>query len=225
MMAGVTGKVIALVCAALVALPVSGHHLAYWHQSPHSDGSALAVAGIGGGTVLALVKALRFAPTLPGAFGGLDQGCARRERPVWATADGCYAGGSDCGWASLRRLTPRRKRFRGARSDAVAATERCTSMTPRRRRTNPGAVNRLCRAFLASRDLGSVALRSFASSSSAVAKATRSVSMTSLYLPGCRWSFPASDVARTSAWLGVAARSCSNSHCVAIGGEHEEQVQ
>jgi hypothetical protein len=93
MVAGVTGKVIALVCAALVALPVSGQHLARWHQSAHSDGSALAVAGIAGGTVLALVKALRFAPTLPGAFGDLDQGCARRDRAAWATADGCYAVG------------------------------------------------------------------------------------------------------------------------------------
>jgi hypothetical protein len=98
MMAGVTGKVIALVCAALVALPVSGHRLAYCQQSPHSDSSALAVAGIGGGTVLALLKALRFAPTLPGVFGGLDQGCARRDRAAWATADGCYAVGYGSGW-------------------------------------------------------------------------------------------------------------------------------
>src|SRR5512139_163877 len=97
MMAGVTGKVIALVCAALVALPVAGHDLAHFLQRSSSDSSALAVAGTSGGTVLALVKALRFAPTLPGAFGGLDQGCARRERPVWATADGCSAG-SDSGW-------------------------------------------------------------------------------------------------------------------------------
>jgi hypothetical protein len=94
MMAGVTGKVIALVCAALAALPVSGQHLARWHQSAHSEQSALAVAGIADGTVLALVKALRFASTLPGASGGLDQGCARRDQAAWATADGCYESGS-----------------------------------------------------------------------------------------------------------------------------------
>src|SRR5512139_884701 len=97
MMAGVTGKVVALVCAALVASPVSGQHLALWHQSAHSEQSALAVAGIAGGTVLALVKALRFAPTLPGASGGLDQSCARRDQAAWATADGCYAAGSGSG--------------------------------------------------------------------------------------------------------------------------------
>ena len=37
MMAGVTGKVIALVYAALVASPVSRQHLACWHQARRSS--------------------------------------------------------------------------------------------------------------------------------------------------------------------------------------------
>jgi len=63
MMAGVGGNVVALVFAALVALPV-GPELAAW--SSHAllrDRTALAVAGTASGTVLARVKALRFAPT------------------------------------------------------------------------------------------------------------------------------------------------------------------
>src|SRR5664280_3774063 len=96
MMAGAGGNVVALVFAALVALPV-GPELAAW--SSHAllrDRTALAVAGTGGGTVLARVKALRFASTLTGTVGGLDPGCARRKKVAWATADGGSLG-SDSG--------------------------------------------------------------------------------------------------------------------------------
>jgi hypothetical protein len=80
MMAGVAGNVVALVFATLVALPVSAESIAWSSQSLLADNTALAVARTAGGTVLARVKALRFASTLPGAVGGLDPACARRKQ-------------------------------------------------------------------------------------------------------------------------------------------------
>jgi hypothetical protein len=109
MMAGVGGNVIALVFAALVALPVSAETGASYWDVLLSDRTSLAVAGTARGTVLARVKALRFASTLAGAAVGLDPGCARRRRVEWATADGGSLG-SDSGLPKRTRGLPHRGR-------------------------------------------------------------------------------------------------------------------
>ena len=79
MMADVGGNVIALVFAVLVALPVSAETGPSFSDVMLPDSTSIAVAGTAGGTVLARVKALRFASTLTGTVGGLDPGCARRQ--------------------------------------------------------------------------------------------------------------------------------------------------
>jgi len=95
MMAGVARNAAALLVAALVSLPGSVSGLERPADGGCTGSSALAVAGTRDATVLALVKALRFAPTrCAGGFAGLDLSCARRRRNVWATADGGSAGGS-----------------------------------------------------------------------------------------------------------------------------------
>ena len=71
MMADVGGNVIALVFAALVALPVGPESAGWRSDVLLRDRSTLAVDGTAGGTVLTRVKALRFAPTLAGALGVL----------------------------------------------------------------------------------------------------------------------------------------------------------
>ena len=106
MMADVTGNVIALVFAALVALPVGPESAGWRSDVLLRDRSRLAVAETLGGTVLARVKALCFASTLAGAAVGLDPGCARRNHAAWATADG-GALGSDSGLQRTRGLPHR----------------------------------------------------------------------------------------------------------------------
>ena len=106
MMADVGGNVIALVFAALVALPVGPDSAAWRSDILLRDRSALAVAGTAIGTVLARVKALRDAATrFSGAEGGLDPGCAQRKQVAWATADGGSLG-SDSGLPQRTRGLP-----------------------------------------------------------------------------------------------------------------------
>ncbi len=110
MMADVGGNVIALVFAALVALPVGPDSAAWCSDILLRDRSALAVAGTASGTVLARVKALRDAATrFAGAVGGLDPGCARRGQVPWATADGGSLG-SNSGLPKRTRGLPHRGR-------------------------------------------------------------------------------------------------------------------
>ncbi len=62
-MADVGGNVIALVFAALVALPVGPESAAWRSHALLRDTTTLAVAAAAGGTMLARVKALRDAAT------------------------------------------------------------------------------------------------------------------------------------------------------------------
>ena len=59
MKAGVTGNAIALVLAALLALPASSPGLERCPRGAPAESAALAVVRAGGGVTLAVVKALR----------------------------------------------------------------------------------------------------------------------------------------------------------------------